>query len=63
MPVLSKQEAFDLVILILQSFFSYSQTLVVLSFDYETKVLSAGFKSIEVMESVCPTNEHKITLS
>jgi hypothetical protein len=33
MPVLSKQLALDFVILILQSFFSYSQTLVVLSFD------------------------------
>ena len=52
MPVLSKQLAFDLVILILHSFFSYYQTLVVLSLDWETKVESAGFKSMEIMESV-----------
>ena len=62
-PVLSKQAALLLLILILHYFFSYSHTLVVQSFEQETKVESAGFKSIDVIESVWPMYEQRILLS
>lgn len=52
MPVLSKHAARLLLILILHIFFSYSQTLVVQSLEQETKVESAGLRSIDVIESV-----------
>lgn len=63
MPVLSKHAALLLQILILHYFFSYSQTLVVQSFEQETKVESAGFRSIDVIESVWPMKEQRMLLS
>jgi len=63
LPVLSKQDARDLLMRIKHYFFSYSHTLVVLSLAQETNVELQGFKSMCVIESVCPMNEHSILLS